>query len=141
MQKPQPPQLSIAGISLVGGNLFEQQFILKLRVQNPNDFDLQLSGLHYKLELGGQEFVTGQSNQSVTVKRLGSDVLEVEAYIKLFELIKQAKAMAVNGKVPYRLTGEALVGESGWRLPFDRKGEYDLAPLERLKGFQMLPGS
>ncbi|WP_171013738.1 LEA type 2 family protein [Chitinivorax sp. B] len=139
LQKPQSPQLSIAGLSLVGGNLFEQRFVLKLRVQNPNDFDLQLNGMRYKLELAGQEFVQGQTNQPLTIKRLDSDILEVDAYVKLFELFKQAKSLAVNGKVPYRLTGEALVGESNWHLPFDKQGEYDLSALEKLKGFQMLP--
>lgn len=137
LEKPQPPQLSLAGVTLLEGNLLEQHFLIKLRVQNPNTIDLPINGLRYKLEIDGQEFVMGQTNQAVTVRRLDSELVEVDAYVKLFDLLKQLKALGKNGKAPYRLSGEAFVGSTNWRLPFDRTGEFDLTPLEHIRGLRL----
>ncbi|HEY5598379.1 MAG TPA: LEA type 2 family protein, partial [Kiloniellales bacterium] len=65
IDKAEPPEVSLADIKLLPGGLFEQKFQLELRVTNPNNFDLPLEGLSFKLALNDQPFAQGVSNESV----------------------------------------------------------------------------
>jgi len=43
----------VVGIELVGGNLLQQNFLVKFNVQNPNDRALPVTGLHAELNVLG----------------------------------------------------------------------------------------
>lgn len=122
----EPPRLSIAGLSLIDANLFEQRFKLQLRVQNPNDFALPIQALNYTIEINEQPFATGVSNRPVTVPSYASELLEVEAISNLGGLLRQVKN-AVTGNLSYRLQGDALVGDDKRKIRFEQHGEVDLA--------------
>ena len=47
------PKLSIVGVELLKGELFEQRLRARMRVQNPNDRELAVKGITYTIELGG----------------------------------------------------------------------------------------
>ncbi|MDW8260622.1 MAG: LEA type 2 family protein, partial [Gammaproteobacteria bacterium] len=65
------PRLSIIGVELLGGNLFEQRLKVRMRVQNPNDRELRVKGIEYRVELDGEPFGEGFSSSSFVVPRLG----------------------------------------------------------------------
>ena len=66
----QAPSVTLADISVVNVGLFEQQFMLKLRVQNPNPQEFVIDGLAFDLEVNEQPFAKGVSNQLVTYRGL-----------------------------------------------------------------------
>ena len=66
------PKVSLAGLSLIDANLFEQRYALKLRVLNPNEVALPIQALTYDLELNDQVFGSGASTAAVTVPAYGS---------------------------------------------------------------------
>ena len=131
LKKPEAPQVALAGVVLTDASLFEQTFILKLRVSNPNNFDLPISALHYQLEFAGKEFMRGQNGAAVTIPQNGSAYVEVEAHTNLLELARQLRSLGTSDKLSYRLKGDVVVGYINLSLPFDRSGEFDTGGLLR----------
>jgi LEA14-like dessication related protein len=123
----EPPTVHVASLSLSSVTLFEQQYKLGLRLQNPNDVDLPIEGLSYELEVNDQPFAKGVSSHPVTVPRYGSAVLDVEGFSTLGDLLRQYKQWA-KGEfkgLRYHMKGK-LTLQGGLSVPFDRKGEIGL---------------
>ena len=119
------PKVSLAGLTLIDANLFEQRFGLKLRVQNPNDIALPVQALTYDLELNDKAFGSGVARSPVTVPSYGSELVDVEMITNLSGLLRQLAEYSKSG-VPtlrYRLKGNVVVGPSNTRLPFEQSGE------------------
>ncbi|MGQ0657323.1 MAG: LEA type 2 family protein [Chromatiales bacterium] len=126
--KIDPPSVSLADVRLVDMNLMEQTFALKLRVQNPNAFDIPLHGLNCEVDLNGQQVARGVNNQSVTLPGLGEQIVEVRAITSLNSLLQQLTELARSGtpSVNYRIKGNLRVGNGLVPLPFDQGGEVGL---------------
>lgn len=125
------PAVTIADFG-VGGNssFFEQQFNLKLRVQNPNNEDLKIDGIAFTLDVNDAPFASGVGNQGVTVARFGSAFVPVEAYSSLGGMLKQIGGYLQGEKraLRYRIKGSLSLG-GGLRIPFDRSGEFDFGAI------------
>jgi LEA14-like dessication related protein len=124
------PAVTIADFGISGGSLFEQQFNLKLRIQNPNSEELRIDGVAFGLDINDAPFATGVGNQAVTVARFGSAFMPVEAFSSLGGVIRQISGFLQGDKrtLRYRIKGTlSLAG--GLRIPFDRSGEFDFAAL------------
>lgn len=123
----EPPAVTIADFGLGSVSLFEQQFNLKLRIQNPNTEELRIDGIAFDLEINGESFAKGVGNQAVTVPRFGSDFMPVEAVSSLGGLLKQfSRLMGDKPGFRYRIKGTLSVS-GGTRVPFDRRGEFNLS--------------
>ncbi|MEE9345126.1 MAG: LEA type 2 family protein [Methylococcales bacterium] len=124
------PTITLAGIEPLNMTLFEQTYILKLRVQNPNDFDLPLEAMHYVLELNGSRFANGVSRQRVTIPAYDSAIIETEVISSLVSLFGQIQGFALKGtgNMQYRLVGDVNVGDWGTKIPFEYDGELNLNP-------------
>ncbi len=124
------PSVTIADFGAGGGGFFEQQFNLKLRVQNPNNTELKIDGVAFTLELNNAPFATGVGNQAVTVERFGSAFLPVEGYSSLGSMLRQVGGFLQGDlrALRYRIKGNlSLAG--GLRIPFDRSGEFDFSAI------------
>ena len=127
-QKPEAPRVNITAIELVEAGILEQRYQVKLRVQNPNDFDFAIKGIQFEIKLNGQSFVTGVSGNAVNVPRFGSAVLDLEAVSTLAGLARQFKEMTEN-KTPtasYGITGKVHLARPAISLPFHEEGEIKL---------------
>jgi LEA14-like dessication related protein len=110
--------------------LFEQVFDMELRVMNPSDKELVINGLVFDLEVNGQPFARGVSNQGFTVGPFASHVLQVEAITTLANLLRQI-VQAQKGEFSgftYRLKGHFYSHSSTLRIPFDESGEFKQSP-------------
>lgn len=126
----QKPEVSLAGLDLLEFGLIEQRFALKLRIRNPNDVALSITGVNFAIELDGQPFASGVSDKAVTVPRQGDAVLEVTATSNLSGVLKQLREFRKGGRaLDYRLTGRIAVDGLG-SLPFERKGELAMPRIE-----------
>jgi LEA14-like dessication related protein len=123
----EPPRINIANVSLKEAKLFEQVYDLELRIQNPNDSDLDVTGLRFDLDINERFFGSGLSDQRLTIGRLSSGVMRVEAVTTLVGFARQVLGAATTGltRVSYRIKGTLFVGTPTGRLPFDDKGEMD----------------
>ncbi len=126
----QPPAVTLADLGVANAGLFEQQFSLRLRIQNPNPDELKIDGIAFELEIAGQPFAKGVGNQAIAVPRYGSAFMTVEAVTTLGGLLKQFGRLIEGRKSAfnYRIKG-VLSMAGGPRVPFDETGEFDLASL------------
>ncbi|MFQ5760878.1 MAG: LEA type 2 family protein [Acidiferrobacterales bacterium] len=124
------PHITLAGVWLVDINLLEQRYRMRLRIQNPNPFSLNIDGLDYRIEINDKEFARGVSNQALSVPRYGVDVLEVEAVSTLAGIMRQLVELekVAPASLKYRLTGKVSLRDRTFRVPFDYEGEFTLAP-------------
>ena len=122
-----PPTVTLADIGIIEAGLLEQRFSCKLRVMNPNDVDIPLTGLNFEVEVNGQPFARGVSNKPVTVPRLGEEILEVTAVSTLANFLRQITEWksGENPALTYRVKGSLAAGSLGW-LPFDESGKLEV---------------
>ena len=125
------PRINIANITAQEVKLFEQVFDLELRIQNPNDLPLEINGLAFEMEVNDKRFATGVSNQNVTVDRLSSAVIHVEAITTLWGFLRQIAEyqQTRTPRVTYRIKGLIYSGSPSIKLPFDDAGEFNV-PIE-----------
>jgi LEA14-like dessication related protein len=121
------PRVFVEDIKPIGGGLLSQQYLLVLRLQNPNDQDLHISGLDFTLDLNGSRFATGVSNQRVTIPRLASETITVEASTSTIDLLVQAFKLNERPRLEYNLYGKVLLESGlGGSVAFENGGEITL---------------
>jgi LEA14-like dessication related protein len=121
----EPPSLSLTGIRVLDVSLFEQRFVLNIRMQNPNPVELPVTGMNIQLDINEVEFGRGVSNQAVTVSAYGETVFEITLVSNVARLVDQIRTLE-SGKgesLRYRLAGGISVANRLGKLPFDYHGE------------------
>ena len=125
----EPLRVSVAGLDPLPGEGMEARFVLKMRVQNPNETALDFDGVVVDLELAGKDFASGVSDQRGNVPRYGESIIAVPVTVPATAILKQMFSIATTGKPPskfeYRLTGRlGGIGLGGAR--FESEGELSL---------------
>jgi LEA14-like dessication related protein len=123
------PTVTVIGIELRSGNLLQQNFAVKLNIQNPNDRALPVRGLHTELNVGGQQIASGVSDRAVIVPAFGEAEFDMTISANLaLALMKLAdKANQHADSIDYDLTGEASIDLPFLRnLPFHQSGSFKL---------------
>jgi LEA14-like dessication related protein len=132
MQRLEPPRVSLAGLELEEIGLFEQRYRLRLRIQNPNDVELPIAGMDFRLYLNDEEFASGLSDQPVTVPAFGEQVIEARVTSSITGIIEQLQrfSRAEAQTFSYRLAGHVKVLQRAMKYPFDYRGEVDLTEIQ-----------
>ena len=73
----EPLSVDVAGIEPLPSEGMEGRFLVKLRVQNPNETPVDFDGVSLRLDVRGQRLATGVSDARGTVPRFGETVLAV----------------------------------------------------------------
>ena len=126
--RPEPPNVTLAGLRALELGLFEQRFEVSLRLSNPNGFALPIQGLRYQLELNEAEFARGVSGESVSIPAYGEEVLRLQLVTDLSSTLQQIRRWQQNppDDLSYRLTGSVDVGGLAPSLPFNVAGNVAL---------------
>jgi LEA14-like dessication related protein len=123
------PNVTVISIQMRSGNLLQQNFAVKLNIQNPNDRALPVRGLHTELNVGGQQIASGVSDRAVIVPAFGESEFDMTITANLaVALLKLAdKANQHADSIDYDLTGEANIDLPFLRnLPFHQSGSFKL---------------
>lgn len=125
------PQVTLRNIGLREATLLSQDFLLDLKVDNPNDFDLDVLGSDVEVSLNGESVARGLSNQALRVPQYGSARMEVVASTRMLTAIKQLLVGAMDQKIDYEVDGHLRVKGAflGRPIPFRHSGELDLEAL------------
>lgn len=128
------PNVTVIGIEMRSGNLLQQNFAVKLNIQNPNDRALPVRGLRAELNVGGEQIASGVSDRAVTVPAFGESEFDMTISANLaLALLKLAdRANKQADAIDYDLSGEASVD-----LPFLRKLPFHQAGSFKLNGNQI----
>jgi LEA14-like dessication related protein len=124
------PKISIMNIAPKDFTLLEQRFNVQLRIQNPNEKDLTISGVRFEIDLNERKFANGMSGERVVVPRFGSQVIGAEMITGFGSFLRQFQELnktGGQGKFRYRIKGTTFVDSPGiFKLPFEEKDEIDL---------------
>lgn len=124
---PVPPLVRLADLRLLESGVFEQRFEIDLRIGNPNDFALPLDGLTFDLEVNGEPFLRGFSDQRVTIPRLGEGLVSVAASTTLIDVVRQMLLLSQRNDLSYRLSGLAYLDSFARRsVPYESAGSFRL---------------
>jgi LEA14-like dessication related protein len=129
----EPVRVNVVGVEPLRGEGLEASMALKLRVINPNDAAITYDGLSVELEVRGQHFASGVSNERGEVPRFGEALITVPVSVSALSLVRQAMDMARGGssRIDYVLKGR-LAGTALGSVGFLSSGEVDL-PSELMR--------
>jgi LEA14-like dessication related protein len=119
----------VISIEMRGGNLLQQNFAVKLNIQNPNDRALPVRGLHAELRVGGEQIASGVSDRAVVIPAYGESEFDmtITANLAMALLKLTDKANQHADSIDYDLTGAASVDLLFLRnLPFRQSGTFKL---------------
>ncbi|WP_282373499.1 LEA type 2 family protein [Pseudomonas sp. PS02290] len=123
-----PLNINVVGIDPLPGQDLEIRFAVKLRLQNPNDTDIQYDGVALNLDVNGRLLASGVSDQKGTIGRFSEGVLTVPVTVSAFAALRQAVGLADQQRLdnlPYELHGKLAGGLFG-PMRFEDSGTLNL---------------
>lgn len=130
--KLEQPRLSLVSIGMMSADIFNQQFRVRMHVQNPNDRDIPVKGLDYELFLEGDSFAEGVSNNAFVIPALGETEFDLTVRTNFVSSIGRLVSR-LNGRtqVNYVLEGKVLTDIGMWKkVPFRESGSVDLSTMK-----------
>lgn len=103
-----PPRVSLEDFSSIPSEGAGPRFQIKLRVQNPNEQTLDISGISYGIELAGQEVITGVSNDIPEIGGYSEGVVTLDASLQLFQVLRLLASLGQTtaDELTYRFTAK-----------------------------------
>ncbi len=117
-----PLNINVVGIEPLQGQDLEIRFAVKLRLQNPNDTDIQYDGVALNLDVNGRLLASGVSDQKGTITRFSEGVLTVPVTVSAFAALRQALGLSERqslDNLPYELHGKLAGGLFGTMRFYD----------------------
>ena len=125
------PEVTLANVEMLKSNLWEQSFRLRLRVDNPNDRNLPIRGMHYRVYLNDMRLATGVTDRAFNVPAYGSEYFDVTVRSNIWRHLGDlVKLVEHQQPVDYRIDGHISTGLF-WapRLSLHEEGTLDPADL------------
>jgi len=131
--EPLEVQLVDLGVSEV--TIFETTLIAKLRVTNPNPEAFAIDGASFKLYLEDKKVGTGTTNETFTVDRLDSSVVDVVFHINNASALLRLRGIIEAQEVSYGVRGSLFTqGAFGTKkLKVEKTGRIDLEDFGSLE--------
>jgi LEA14-like dessication related protein len=130
--KLEVPRLTLVRVAMTSADIFNQQFMVRMHVQNPNDRELPIRGIDYKLFLEGDSFAEGVSDKPFVVPALGET--EFDMIVRTNFVSGMGRLMSrLNGRdqVQYVVEGKVLTDISmAKKIPFQETGTVSLGIMK-----------
>lgn len=120
--KGEPPEVLVTNVTPLDSTAFKQRLKVDLRVRNPNDYDLQVTGIDFRLELNGKRLARGLGNKEFVVPRLSDAVASVETSTSTLDVVRQVLGLRKTQELAYGITGVLHLQDG--RLPFENTGVF-----------------
>lgn len=126
--KIEAPRLMIVSVSMTSADMFSQQFLLRMSVQNPNDRELTVKGIDYQLFLEGDSFAEGVTNAGFVLPALGETEFDMTVRTNFVSSLGRLLSR-LNGRdqVQYLIEGKVFTSLGMIRkIPFRESGTVKL---------------
>ena len=121
------PDLQVVGLNYLGGDSRHQQLRLRIQVTNPNDRQIDVRAIDYKVALAGSHFADGSSAEPFTVPALGQSEFNLNVNADVAALVSVVGAHLNDTSLDYELTGTLHLAEGMLRnIPFRNHGKLPL---------------
>jgi LEA14-like dessication related protein len=127
------PKLDVVKIEMQTGDMFAQRFKVRLHVQNPNDIEIPVKMLDYKLFLMGDSFGEGQTEERFVLPANGDAEFDMVLTTNFVSSLGRLISRMGGGKlenVEYEIAGTVSLDKGFLRkLPFNYKGTVDFGKI------------
>lgn len=126
------PRLALVAVAMTSADIFNQQFLVRMNVQNPNDRDLPITGLDYKLFLEGDGFAEGMLNKPFVIPANGETDFDMTVRTNFVSGVGRLLSR-LNGRsqVNYSIEGKLLTDIRFLKkIPFSETGSVNLATMK-----------
>ena len=125
----QTPELDVLGVQMLSTDIFAQRFVVRMHVQNPNDVELPVKGIDYKLLLMGDQFAEGTTDEAFVLPALGEAEFDMTVTTNFVSSLGRLVSRMGGGKlenVEYELAGTLFIDKGMVRkVPFNKRGTVD----------------
>lgn len=128
----QVPRLALVSVAMTSADIFNQQFLVRVNVENPNDRELPITGLEYKLFLEGDSFARGTLNRPFTVPANGETDFDMTVRTNFVSGVGRLLSR-LNGRtqVNYTVEGDLLTDIRFLKkIPFQETGSVNLGIMK-----------
>jgi LEA14-like dessication related protein len=125
------PRLALIAVAMTSGDVFNQQFLIRMNIENPNDRELPIRGLDYKLFLEGDGFAQGKLNKPFVVPANGETDFDMTVKTNFVSGVGRLLSR-LNGRtqVNYAVEGDLLTDIRFLKkIPFNETGSVNLATM------------
>lgn len=120
LMRGEAPEVLVTNVTPLEASAFEQRLQVDLRIRNPNDFDLAVTGIDFRLDLNGNRLARGLGNKELVIPRLSDAVTSVETSTSTLQVVRQLLSFSGDQSLTYHVAGVLHTKEG--RLPFDSSG-------------------
>ena len=133
MAEAQKPKAVVAGVSVASLSLQDITLNTRVKLDNPNPFELKAAGLTLDLSVAGGHLATvSQPDSSLTLPASGSKEMVLPVTLKFADLYRAVSGLKDKNEVPYGLKGSIrfavpVLGDVSVPLAYD-----DILPIPHL---------
>lgn len=126
--KWEAPKLSVASLKVQSADIFSQRLVVRMRVMNPNDRELPIKGITYRIEVNDAELAEGLTDTPFVVPAMGEAEFDVKVSANLATALSQLLSRrGSSDTLDYRLIGSVALSSGLLRhIPFDERGSVKL---------------
>ena len=122
----QAPQVELVGVQMMSADMFAQRFKVRLLVQNPNDVEVPVKGLDYKIIMMGDSFADGVNTERFVLPAKGEAEFDMQVTTNFVSSFGRLLSRVGGGKlenVDYEIAGDILLDKGMVRkIPFTHRG-------------------
>ena len=106
------PRVELANVEVIRARLLEQEFMLRFRIHNPNDYSLPVRGLKYRVKLNELQLAEGETSQWLSIPAGATEYYDVPVHTNLWRRMKYVVRLLEKPDRPinYQLQGELRTG-------------------------------
>jgi LEA14-like dessication related protein len=103
-----PPKVTLESFKSIPSDSGAPRFEIKLRIQNPNEQSLNITGISYGIELLDQEVISGVTNDVPVIEGYSEGVVSLDASVQLLQVLRLLANLgqAESDALEYRFTAK-----------------------------------
>lgn len=114
------PKADLSHVLVRDTNLVGTTLIFVVDVENPNDRELKVDDVSYKVFLGGKAFAQASTGKQVSVPAKSKSQIEIPLPVKYTEIFSNMGEILLSQKLTYKIEGTAKL--SFISIPFTKEG-------------------
>jgi len=120
------PTCELVSVQMLSTDMFAQRFRVRLRVDNPNDIELPVTGLEFTVFMAGDRFAEAMGNEEFLLPAKGNAEFDMLVTTNFVSSFGRLLSRSTNGKledVEYEIVGKISVDKGVVRkIPFNHRG-------------------
>lgn len=120
----QKPEVNLQRVFVRDTSLSGTTLIFVVKVDNPNNQEIKVQEIAYKVFISGKELTQAKTEKAVAVPAKGSSEVELPLPVKYTSLFENIGDILLSREVAYKIVGDAKL--SFISIPFTKEGKVEL---------------